>query len=297
MSPRPLELFDLPTLHRYRNDVLPLDAERALTRGSALNAAGVLAHLAPTRKRYTLITEETPPLAGCLIQHEGESFARMAYLAPASALEGSASLPQLLEAFASQAGAWGARQILAELEESSPIFTVFRASGFSVYAWQRIWALSALDSPQRDPRWRKIHRAEEGAARMLHQQIVPPLLQPIEVLDDPPQGIVYEEETLQAYLRVQYGAQGIFLRPLIHPEMNAVPEKLLTLLALLREKRARPVYLCVRSYQAWLEIPLEDIGARPGPRQAVMVKPLTRSVRKMETSPTLPARAAIHVSQ
>ena len=39
------------------------------------------------------------------------------------------------------------------------------------------------------------------------------------------------------------------------------------------------MYLCVRSYQTWLEPVLEDLGALAGPRQAVMVKHLARIIK------------------
>jgi len=38
----------------------------------------------------------------------------------------------------------------------------------------------------------------------------------------------------------------------------------------------RPVYVCVRSYQAWLESVLEDMGGQVGPQQAVLVKHLAK---------------------
>ena len=58
-----------------------------------------------------------------------------------------------------------------------------------------------------------------------------------------------------------------------------VSAKIISLVSHLRDRRNRPVYLCVRSYQAWLEPALEDLGAVAGERQAVMVKHLTRLVR------------------
>jgi hypothetical protein len=44
----------------------------------------------------------------------------------------------------------------------------------------------------------------------------------------------------------------------------------------------------VRSYQSWLEAPLEELGAEPSERQAVMVKHM--AVKKNALQPvTLPA--------
>jgi hypothetical protein len=38
----------------------------------------------------------------------------------------------------------------------------------------------------------------------------------------------------------------------------------------------------VRSYQAWLESVLEDLGAQPGPRQAVMVRRLVKTIKDLQ---------------
>jgi len=85
---------------------------------------------------------------------------------------------------------------------------------------------------------------------------------------------------LRGYVSVSSGPLGIVLTPLIHPESAAVGQKLISLINALSHRGGRPVYLCVRSYQAWLEPVLEDLGALSGPRQAVMVKHMARLVRE-----------------
>jgi hypothetical protein len=72
---------------------------------------------------------------------------------------------------------------------------------------------------------------------------------------------------------------GIVLFPLIHPEATDVSAKLLSVIHQLPNRGGRPIYICVRSYQAWLEPVLEDLGAKSSARQAVMVKHLTRMVK------------------
>ena len=84
------------------------------------------------------------------------------------------------------------------------------------------------------------------------------------------------------------GVYGIVLTPLIHPEATDVSLKLASLVNNLQDRRNRPVYLCVRSYQAWLEPVLEDLGAHAAQRQAVMVKHLARFVK---------AEQALHAKQ
>jgi hypothetical protein len=55
MSIRSLDLLDLPTIARYRNDVLTLDSARALTRGHPLGTMGLLAYINPARHLYAAI--------------------------------------------------------------------------------------------------------------------------------------------------------------------------------------------------------------------------------------------------
>jgi hypothetical protein len=88
------------------------------------------------------------------------------------------------------------------------------------------------------------------------------------------------DEVVMSYVGVNSGMHGIVLTPLIHPEASAVSAKLCALIADLPNRGGRPVYLCVRSYQAWLEPVLADLGASAAARQAVMVKHLTRLVKE-----------------
>ncbi|NOY99574.1 MAG: hypothetical protein GXP40_10315 [Chloroflexi bacterium] len=288
MSVRSLELFDLPTVHRYRAEALPLDSVQAMTRGNPLRAANFLAHLDPTRRIYTGVADDEPtnPLLGCVIQDEGEPFARLTYLAPAGQLDGHTALPALIEHLTIHAGKWGAHQVLAEVDESAALFQSLRRGGFAVYAWQRIWDLSDLKPATGSGNlWFMMRHADLLPVQGLRRQIVPPLLQQIEVFAKHSDGLVCQADGLQAYVDLAYGPQGILVQPLIHPNTEDVGEKLINLLAHLADRRGRPVYLCVRSYQAWLEMILAEMGAAAGPRQAVMVKHLVNVQRITNTVP------------
>jgi hypothetical protein len=114
----------------------------------------------------------------------------------------------------------------------------------------------------------------------LHHQIVPALLHPIELLPQQAGGLICCADGMRGYVDLAQGIYGIVLTPLIHPESTEVGEKLAALPRDLPDRRSRPVYLCVRSYQAWLEPVLEDLGALPGNRQAVMVKHLAHMVKE-----------------
>ena len=87
--------------------------------------------------------------------------------------------------------------------------------------------------------------------------------------------VYYQGQDLLAYVDLKPGPNGIWAQPFIHPDFEDVPARLACLLQNLPNRRERPVYLCVRSYQSWLEASMDALGAQPGQRQAVMVKRLT----------------------
>jgi hypothetical protein len=117
-----------------------------------------------------------------------------------------------------------------------------------------------------------------SAVQSLYHQIVPPLFHPVEPAPSNPIGWMCNEDA-KCYVSVTQGVYGIVLTPLIHPEAMDVELKLASLVNNLQDRRNRPVYLCVRSYQTWLEPVLEDFGAHAAQRQAVMVKHLVRLLK------------------
>jgi hypothetical protein len=280
---RQLELIDLPTLYRHRNDAVALDTTRLLTRGNPLGAAGLMAYLNPSRHIYSAVANGGKALFGGVIHTNGGTFAKLLYLAPAANLD-HPDLPPLIEHLVSEAGTWGALHVLAEVDERSEAYRALRKAGFSVYAWQRVWDMSALAAPPpSEPKWRRSADIDLPAMQSLHHQIVPALLHPIEVLPQQAGGLICCADGMRGYVDLALGVYGIVLTPLIHPEATEVGEKLGALPRDLPDRRSRPVYLCVRSYQAWLEPVLEDLGALPGNRQAVMVKHLAHMVKEEQT--------------
>ncbi len=278
MNIRPLDLLDLPTLYRYRSEVISLDTARQLTRGNPLGAIGLMAYLNPDRHIYSAIASENGEiLLGGISQTNGDLFAKLLYLTPATQLA-HPGLTALVEHLAAEAGEWGSFHILAEVDETSEAFPALRRAGFSVYAWQRIWDLSTVKTPEPAERWRKISSVNLPSIQSLHHQIVPPLLQPIEPAPRRASGLICPEGA-RCYISLSSGMAGILLTPLIHPEATDVPQKIAGLLNHLPHRRNRPVYLCVRSYQAWLEPALADLGATASQRQAVMVKHLARVIK------------------
>ena len=286
MSIRALDLLDLPTVYRYRSEAVSLDPVRLLTRGNPLGAMGMMSYVNPRRHIYTAISDNNgATLLGGIIHTNGESFAKLLYLAPGSRLDDHA-LPELIEDLTAEAGKWGAFHVLAEVDETSEAFVPLRMAGFSVYAWQRMWDISALPVGNDVPKWPRVGAEDLATIQSLYHQIVPPLLQPLEPMPKRASGFICSEGA-RCYVNTSSGMLGIVLLPLIHPETSDVSVKLLALIKHLPNRSGRPVYFCVRSYQAWLEPVLEDLGAKSAARQAVMVKHLTRLVKDGQ-----PVRAA-----
>jgi hypothetical protein len=296
MSIRPLAIFDLPYLYSFRDQAIGLDSARTLTRGNPLGAVGLFAYVNPVRHIYSAIVngEEESVLAG-VIHSRSEPFAKLLFIAPSSQLN-HPELPKLLESLAAQAGSWGAFHVLAEVDESSDAFIALRRAGFSVYAWQRMWDVSEVVGSVRSVDWTRVKPVHIPIVQSIYYQIVPPLLQPIEPLPKAGLGWMCNEGE-KCYVSARQGAHGIVLSPLIHPEATQVGEKLASLICNLPDRRNRPVYMCVRSYQAWLEPVLADLGARGADRQAVMVKHLAHMVKEGQTAPAVPSRVSVQPSR
>jgi len=305
MSIRPLAILDLPYLYSFRDEAIGLDTARTLTRGNPLSAVGLFAYMNPARHVYSAIANgENESVLGGIIHSRDETFAKLLYLAPSSQL-GHPDLPELIENLSAQAGGWGAFHVLAEVDENSEAFVPLRKAGFSVYAWQRMWEIkdvaeltpnSNVEPTGKSDAWTRAWSVHLAAIHSLYHQIVPPLLQPIE--SQPRSSIGWiSNDGAKCYVGVTHGTYGIVLMPLIHPEARDVGAKLAVLISNLPDRKNRPVYVCVRSYQAWLEPVLADLGAQAGQRQAVMVKHLARLVRESPTVPAVASRATVQPSQ
>jgi len=296
MPIRPLDILDLPLIARYRHDALTLDSTRALTRGHPLGTASLLAYINPARHLYAAVANESKTsLIGGVIHARGDAFAKLLYLAPASRLDHTA-LPELVEHLAKQVGEWGAFHVIAEIDETSDAFPGLRQAGFSVYAWQRMWDVSHLNTTSTERNWTYARLSNQPALQSLYLQIVPQLMHPVEPLSKKPRGLICNGD-VKCFVKMAVGAEGIVLTPLIHPEATDVEEKLGSLLNCLPARRGRPLYLCVRSYQAWLEPVLADLGAKSAPRQAVMVKHLARLIKEEQSVPAVPSRVSVQPSR
>lgn len=304
---RPFGLGDLGLLHRYRRHALFLDSRPSLTWGRALVPAGaLLSPLSALTGVFTSLCEAgngRVPLLGQVVHSSGSSFAHFTFLAPDAAME-SPHLPELLEHLIKRVGQRGAYSLIAEVDESSRAFQALRKAGFSIYARQQIWQITR--SPRgvsRREGWRPATGKDEMAVNLLCTSLVPSLVQQIEPA---PWGslngwVYYRQGELMAYVDVTRGPRGAWLQPFVHLDAAPFGEALASLISGLGPSRGQPLYVCQRSYQQWLESELAQLGAQPGPQQAVMAKRTTRLVNALEarraaaaegrrTEPTTPIR-------
>jgi hypothetical protein len=213
----------------------------------------------------------------------GDRSARILFLMPEDGFD-HPGLNHLLEHLAAQAGGWGAFHLLAEVEENSSAMEGMRRSGFSVYAWQRIWKFPqknetlVSNGEDKDARavWKPATSIDEIGIRNLYQSLVPPLVQSAEPLTTRklPGWIYQQDGEILAYVEGVFGPHGIYLQPFIHPAIENVSQVLAGLLDQQPARLGRPVYLAIRSYQAWLETVVRDLEGQVGPRQALLVKHL-----------------------
>jgi hypothetical protein len=292
MNIRPFEWRDFPLLHKYRNQGLYLDSTRSLIHGPALIPLGAfLTFLGPALRIYTYRCEDCSPsgvpLVGQVTYTLGASYARLSFLAPENTMEMS-DLSALSDYIAVQIGRQGAFHILADIDESSQVYHLLRRVGFVIYARQRIWRLDGQVTGKADMvPWRACRSSDVIGARSLYCNVVPGLVQQVEPLPKKNlKGFVhYHNGDISAYVELKYGRNGIWIQPYVHPDVENFDRQLVYLLDNLPGRRNRPLYICVRSYQSWLETAIEAIGAHPGPQQAVMVRHLTVTNRVKQTFP------------
>jgi hypothetical protein len=289
MTIRPFDWRDLPVLIRYRHQGLIFDNALILTRGSTLIPTGaIFFYFAQATGIFTYLStgdHKHGPLLGQVHHSPGSSLARISFLAPQSAIHAE-DLPALMEYMVVEAGGRGALHLRAEVDDRTEAFEMLRGAGFAIYVRQRIWQLNdELEQRSQDPVWQVSKDSDLIPVRVLYNNLVPGLVQQVEPPpSDPLVGLIYRRgEDILAYVELKYGSRGILVQPLIHPDAEGVTADLVKLLLSLPNRRSRPVYICVRSYQSWIEHSLEGQGAQPGPQQAVMVKHLAITKRVMRS--------------
>jgi len=294
MSVRPFDWRDLPALYRQRDQSVFLDSARVLTRGPMLIPDTLLSYLAPSLGIFTCIMDENEydnrEIIGQFIHGFGSPSSQLTFLTPDNLMLAPA-LVSLIEYMIFLSGKRGALRLLADVDEQTLAFEALRKLGFSIYTRQRIWRFPVIHTEEHQPKgWRSAKSEDMIAIRSLNHNLIPGLVHQVEPFSKQrSKGLVYfHQGELISYVELRYGTQGIWAKPLVHPDAENVPGCLLDLLDSIPGRRSRPVYLCVRSYQSWLEVFIEEMDATVSTRQAVLFKHLTTR-QKVFRPLTLPA--------
>lgn len=274
---RPFDWRDLSVLHKYRNQGLCLNTALGLTHGQAISPRVLLSYLNPASGFFTwIMVDDKTPLIGQLNHPTDTLIGRISFLAPEKAIKNSK--PQLLlEQLAKQAGQRGAFHLIAEIDELAPSYEVLRRAGFGIYARQRIWKIPGTpDTEDCYPQWYQIKYGNSIQVQTLIHNVVPGLVGQVEGLPRKQlEGLVCENKgDVIGYVDFKYGYFGIWAQPFIHPDVENIDGILRSMINSIPDRRSRPIYLCVRTYQSWLEPAIGELDSQSSPLQAVMVKRL-----------------------
>lgn len=265
-----------------------LNNQILFTRGMrAISWGALFAPLAPITGTITLTCDENGSHAQLFAQaqhDEGQHLARLLFLAPGNALD-SRNLPELIEGLVQQVSLQGAHGLAAEANEDHSVVQALRHNGFSIYARQRNWKLTQAVEAAEETGWRPMLERDQFPVEQLYKALVPGQVQQTEVpSSEPMDGYVYSQDgEVVAFAEVKRGPRGVWARPFVHLDAEPFGEAMAGLIAQLRPRAGRPVYVCLRSNQEWLHHALEDLGAKPGPRQVAMVRRTTLPLPVEET--------------
>jgi hypothetical protein len=236
-------------------------------------AAGLLPALLPETH---VIERAGKPFGFAQLSHRrGSLTSRLRFFAPREIglLEPGSGL---VEALLSEAGRRCAQHLLAEAEENTEQYAFLRREGFSVYARQAIWkgmAVPPVAHPQPEGWLRPLKLADSPAVLGLYSSVVPALVQQVEGIPQSPGGwALYEEGELMGVFLMRSGPRGLWMEPIFHPGARRVAEWIAVLAGALDIRPARPLHVCVRSYQDWLGAILRDFGFTPVGEQAVLAR-------------------------
>ncbi len=277
---RDFTITDYGALNTARHHALFLHNQSVLTRGTAaLTRRALLAPLCSFTGIHTAISTDE----GLVLQAQrfaGRSLAALVFLAPQAAANAGV-LTGLIEYMLKQLGPHGVQGIFAELDEHSAANAALQQAGLSVQGHQRVWRLTRTPQAGYDNLlWQPYLSRHALAAGLLRNRLIPVQLQHLDCgsADTRDSFVLYEGGQLAAFADVQRGPQGIWVQLLIEPG-HALADRLMALILRLRPRPSRPVYVCVRAHQDWLEPVLEGLDAQPGPRQAVLVRRMVHPIK------------------
>ncbi|HBO34462.1 MAG TPA: hypothetical protein DD636_06975 [Anaerolineaceae bacterium] len=256
-----------------------LDSVRYFTRGEPLNLRNVMQRVAPfvEQAAFSWEGEDGESCYAQIEKRQTRQYAQMCYLGCQEESD-PVNICRLLEHLIKSAGAWKAWGVLADITEPSPLFEGFRKAGFTIWARQNIYHLSSQQKEynEEEIRWRLWSSEDIGFMNALYKEIVPGAVQCIEPMTRKTAlGLVaYQPKGhLVAYADLEYGPKGVWVQMVSSPEVRSAG-LLQSLPRAIPELAGRQVYLCVRSYQPWLDAGMEETGYSGSEAQVLLVKHL-----------------------
>lgn len=288
--------MDLTLVTRLAGDQLMMDTATALTKGTHPLEAALLTivPLADLGLPTLVLRDQEHGYIGQLKHRTGDTHAHLVMLAPSPVNEVEPwPWVQLVEGLLQVAVQRGATTTIAELPETaSAAFKILRQAGFVVYARQTIYHYQPSNAMSQEPlvrvQIRPVQSADLPHLQLLYAKLVPSLIQQACPLSKPnirnhDSSLVVqsvEDGRLLGHLGVVEGRSGLLMRPLLHPDIYEEASGIFQqALALWPKAERLPLYACIRSYQEWLGIPLEDAGMHHLDRQVLFVKHMAVRVK------------------
>jgi len=283
---RAMTLVDLPLIRRLTSSGTVLDSELGLTRDARGPNSLLLSSLLFPRGVYTLVARSnSQPVVGQFRYRPDDLIAHIVYLAPSldDHIEDDTVWLHILDAMAREAGKHGAHSLVAEVETSSNLFQTLRTARFALYVRQIIWRHGPLqpDTAQQPIALTPENENDQIGILSLITNTMPTMLQQVASPPGDMVGLVYRKNgRIEAYIGVSEGKQGVYLLPYLHPDVMSEAADIITSAIASAERACKvPVYVCVRSYQNWLDNVMHALNFEEWVEQAVMVKQIAAGIK------------------
>lgn len=209
----------------------------------------------------------------------------------------------LLEHAIAESGQCGARRLMARSEVDSPLSGALRATGFTAFAHESVFASPVVPIGESSRSVRFQENSDVWGIHQLYLQTTPRDVQNAEaftshVWDADFEGrsrrgwLISEGNGPVVYARVQTTRKLHKLDAMFRPDAyHRLPTLLDSVFAVLRNESPRPIFVSVRGYQQEMEATLAEFGLEPEAEQLMMVRYTTvpASARPAEVFELLPA--------
>ncbi len=294
---RPFHLRDLALVHRLSEQGVTLHTESALTKNLHPVRGALFSLMGGDFPTYVWKTKERD-VAGFiqLCLEDNIQYANILYISADkspgivnnvnrvvgrannnTAVINKSAWLSLLDQAVVEVGQRGVHSLVAEVNEVGPELPILRHAGFVVYTRQDIWVLhEQVVSPEDNDILSQRQEIDDWEIQLLYANTVPRLVQMVEPMPPLNGGtgwVLREDNEITAFVHIQDGSAGTWMRLFIHPNAEARADEIVLAVTRLHPPYAEhPIYCCVRRYQSWVQGSLERVGFELVDSQAVMVK-------------------------